>query len=161
MESETIKILIDRKRNNMKKLIYISISTIIVIALFFVYQQNNLKRLETSYKSMSIEIMAIPKDTSIDGKMISDNIMSAMQLKEWEKINNFDYDLIPNRIIINIDDEYVFWIDEWTDNYEICKIAKRYGGKDWITGIYKIPSGTVEQIELILNSNDLEWRNLN
>lgn len=30
-----------------------------------------------------------------------------------------------------------------------------------ITGVYKIPSGTVERVESILNSNDLDWNNLN
>ena len=145
----------------MKKLIFISIPIVIVITLFFLYQQSSLKRLETSYSSMSVEIMSVPKDTIIEDKVISDDIMSAMQLSEWEKLNNFGYDIVPNRVIININDEYVFWIDEWDDNYELCKLERRHGGKDRISGVYKIPSGTVEQIELILNKNELEWRNLN
>lgn len=145
----------------MKKLIFICIPIIIVIALFFLYQQSNIKKLETSYSLMSVEIMSIPKDAIIEDKEISDEIMSAMQLSEWKRLKDFGYDFVPNRVIINIDDEYVFWIDDWDENYEICKLAKRYGGKDGITGLYKIPCGTVERVESILDSNDLNWHNLN
>lgn len=74
--------------------------------------------------------MSIPKDTTIEDKVISDEIMSAMQLSEWEKLKDFGYGIVPNKVIVNIDDEYIFWIDKWDENYEICKLETRHGGKD-------------------------------
>ena len=150
-------------RNFMKRLIIISITVVLIFVLFIFMnqQQDNLKSLESSYSSMGIEIMSVPKDTIIEEKIISDNIISAMQLSEWDKWDNNKYEFLPNRVIINIDDKYVFWIDKWDEKTEICKLERRYGGKDNLSGIYIIPIGTVEKIENILNNSDIEWNNLN
>jgi len=105
--------------------------------------------------------MSVPKDTTVDNKKISDKIIKSMQLKTRKKWDNFEYDLIPNRIIINIDQKYVFWFDERDEKTEICKITRFQWPKNKLTGIYKIPHWTVEKIEQILNNNNLKWNNLN
>ncbi len=145
-----------------KRLIIISITVVLMFVLFIFIQQkqNNLKSLEFSYNSMSIEIMSVPKDTIIEDKTISDNIIRVMQLSDWDKWDN-NSEFLPNRIIINIDDKYVFWIDEWDEKTEICKLERRYGGKDNLSGIYEIPIGTVEKIEHILKNSNIKWNNLN
>jgi len=147
----------------MKRLIIVTIgiAIVIVISLYLNIKENNFEKIEASYSSMRVEIMSVPKDTIIENKTISDNILSSIQLSDWKKLKNFDYSFMPSKIIINIDDKYVFWIDEWDENNEICRIQRRYGGIDSIVGVYKIPVGTVERIEFILNSNDLKWNNLN
>lgn len=142
----------------MKKFILCCIFIISIFIIYTFYNQKSFKNIERSYSSMSIEIMSVPKYTIIEDKKISDKIISDMKLKKWNKLEKFEYSLMPNRVIINIDDEYVFWIDAWDENHEICKVERRYGGTDVITGVYKIPIGTLDKIENILNNNNLKWR---
>lgn len=141
----------------MKKIVYSLLVLVIFILLF--YQTTHLPKFE-SYKSMGVEVMSVPKHTDIENVQVGDAIIDAMHIQEWKKYKNFDYDFAPSRIIINIDDDYVFWIDAWDESHDICLVSKRYGGSNLKTGYYRIPKDTVILIEEILDTHDLEWIDL-
>ena len=141
------------------------IALIIVIGLIAIFiavsPQTLLKYKTKAYDSLLVEVMSVPKDTTIDDEAIGKSLMAELHIEKWDKYNNFEYKLAASRIIILVDDKYLFWIDELDETREVCKVTLRHGGISVLTGWYQIPKGTIEELERILEDERIDWKNLN
>ncbi len=143
---------------------YISIFLIfaLLISGYMIYNPQLLLRSRVlHYESLGIEMMSVPMDTQINEYDLGESLMISLDVIGWKKQWDFQHDFVANKYIMNIDDKYVLWIDYLDESTEVCKVSLRHGGHDLLTGWYKMPAGTIENIDEIIDVSNIEWNVMN
>ena len=84
-----------------RKVLFSLIIGIVLLGVFLLGSpQTVLKYKSRTYDSLLVEIMDVPKDTTIEDQGIGKSLMEVLHIEEWDKYKNFGYKFAASRIII-------------------------------------------------------------